>query len=249
MKVICNDDGDIPVACRFENTRWTQVWKACNHNTPSAQEALSELCHVYWGPLYTFVRRKGHSKEDSEDLTQAFFVQLLEKKYLQRASPERGRFRTFLLTSLNNFLHNEWDRHQAVKRGGCCFVVSLEELQTEERYQQEPFHNLTAEKLYNRRWVLILLERSMDMLRREYTTAREQVAFEALQGFLTVDPNSESYQDVAARLQLTVDAVKMRVHRLKQRFRILLREQVADTVSDENDIDEEIHHLFEVWDD
>jgi RNA polymerase sigma factor (sigma-70 family) len=237
-----------PAGWRFRSTRWTQVWKAGNLDTPSAEEALSELCRNYWPPLYAFVRRRGFSPEDSEDLTQAFFAQLLEKQYLQRALPERGRFRTFLLTSLDHFLCNEWDRRKSVKHGGRFFFVSLEELQAEERYQQEPFHDLTAEKLYDRRWVMILIKKTTEILRQEYTTAGDTAAFEALQGFLSGDPNPESYQEVAARMKLTVAAVKMRAHRLKRRFGTLLREQVADTVLDEKDIDEEISHLRAVWD-
>ena len=232
---------------QFRSTRWTLVCKARNLETPSAVEALSQLCREYWYPLYAFVRRRGYSPEDGEDLTQSFFARLLEKQYLQHADRERGRFRTFLLKSLDHFLVNEWEKQKTVKRGGRCLFVSWEELKAEDRYNEEPFHELSADKLYDRRWALTLIEKAMEVLRHEYASAGEQAVFEALQGCLSGHESPDSHKDVAARLDLTPGAVKMRLHRLKLRFGQLLREQIADTVSEEGEIDDEMRHLLAVW--
>lgn len=233
--------------CQFRTTRWTLVCKARNLETPSAAEALSQLCGEYWYPLYAFIRRRGYSPEDGQDLTQSFFARLLEKQYLQSADRERGRFRTFLLKSLDHFLVNEWEKQKAVKRGGRCFFVSWEELQAEDRYDAEPSDDLSADKLFDRRWALNLIEKAIAVLRQEHATAGELAVFEALQGFLSGADNPETHKEVGARLGLTENAVKMRVFRLKRRFGVLLREVVADTVSEEGEIDDEMHYLLAVW--
>jgi RNA polymerase sigma factor (sigma-70 family) len=232
---------------QFKSTRWSTVRKASNLDSPSAMEAFSQLCQDYWYPLYAFIRRRGYSPEDAEDLTQEFFSRLVDKQCVQHADSTRGRFRTFLLSSLENFLNNEWDKRKTIKRGGRCFFVSWEELGAEDRYGQEPFTDLSAEKLYERHWVMILLEKATAALRREHEAVGEQAAFEVLVKFLSGTPGPESYRDVAIRLNLTEDAVRMRVHRLKRRFGKLLRGMVADTVEAE-EIDEEMRHLFAVWD-
>jgi RNA polymerase sigma-70 factor (ECF subfamily) len=242
-----NEGAKAAAGCQFRTTRWTRVCKARNLETPSAVEALSQLCREYWYPLYAFVRRRGYSPEDGEDLTQSFFARLLDKQYLQRADPGRGRFRTFLLKSLDHFLVNEWEKQKALKRGGRCLFVSWEELKAEDRYNEEPFHELSPDKLYDRRWALTLIEKAMEVLRREYASAGEQAVFEALQGFLSGAEDLDSHKRVAARLNLTENAVKMRVHRLKRRFGMLLREQIADTVSEEGEIDDEMRYLLAVW--
>jgi len=233
-------------AC-FKSTHWSVVRKACNLDSPSAMEALSQLCRDYWYPLYAFVRRRGYSPEDAQDLTQDFFARLVEKHFVQYADQARGRFRAFLLSSLEHFLNNEWDKRKTIKRGGRCFFVSWEKLGAEDRYGQEPFSDLSAEKLYERRWAMTLLEKATDALRREHKAAGEQAVFEGLLGFLSGTQNSEPYKDVAARLNLTEDAVRMRVHRLKRRFGKLLREEVAATV-EPGEIEDEMRHLFAVWD-
>jgi RNA polymerase sigma factor (sigma-70 family) len=231
----------------FKSTHWSVVRKASNPDLPSAVEALSQLCRDYWYPLYAFVRRRGYSHEDAQDLTQEFFARLVEKHFVQKADQARGRFRTFLLSSLGNFLNNEWDKRKTIKRGGQCCFVSWEKLGAEARYGQEPFSNLSAEKLYDRSWAMTLLEKATEALRREHKAAGEQAVFEALLGFLSGIQNQEPYEDVAARLNLSEDAVRMRVHRLKRRFGKLLREMVADTV-EPDEIDDEMRHLFAVWD-
>jgi RNA polymerase sigma factor (sigma-70 family) len=243
-----HDEGS-PIGARgvFKTTRWTRVHKACQEDSPSGRLALSGLCQDYWYPLYAFARRRGHSKEDSQDLTQGFFARLFEKDYLKRADAARGRFRTFLLSSFTHYLINDWEKNQAGIRGGKCSFVSWEGELAEERYGQEPSHELSPEKLYDQRWALILIEKTMAALRQEHTRAGEQALFEALQGHLTGGEGLESYKAAAARLHLTESAVKMRVHRLKRRFGILLREQIADTVSQEKEIDEEMRQLFAAW--
>jgi RNA polymerase sigma-70 factor (ECF subfamily) len=241
--------GSSPAAAgaHFKSTHWSVVRKACNLDSPSAVEALSQLCRDYWYPLYAFVRRRGYSPEDAQDLTQAFFTRLLEKRFIQHADQARGRFRAFLLSSLDHFLSNEWDKRKTIKRGDQCFFVSWEKLGAEDRYGQEPFSDLSAEKLYERRWAMTVLEKATEALRREHKAVGEQAMFEALLGFLSGTENQESYKDVAARLNLTEDAVRMRVHRLKRRFGKLLLEEVADTV-EAGEIDDEMRHLFAVWD-
>jgi RNA polymerase sigma factor (sigma-70 family) len=241
--------GSSPAAAgaSFKSTHWSVVRKACNLDSATAVEALSQLCRDYWYPLYAFVRRRGYSPEDAQDLTQAFFARLLEKHFVQQADRTRGRFRAFLLSSLENFLNNEWDKGKTIKRGGRCFFVSWETLGAEDRYGKEPFSDLSADKLYERRWVMTLLEKATDALRREHEAAGEQAVFEALLGFLSGTQNPEPYKDVAARLNLTQDAVRVRVHRLKRRFGKLLREVVADTV-EAGEIDDEMRHLFTVFD-
>lgn len=234
-----------PPGARFKSTRWSVVRRACSGDSSSAADALAQLCHDYWYPLYAFVRRKGYSPEDAQDLTQEFFARLVERHSVGRADQARGRFRAFLLGSLEHFLHNEWNKRKAIKRGGKCFFVSWEELCAEDRYSQEPFSDLSPEKLYDQRWAMALLEKATQALRHEYETSGEVAVFEALQGLLT-DP-AEPYKEVAARLNLTEDAVRMRKHRLKRRFGKLLRDEIADTV-EEGEIDDEMRHLFAAWD-
>ena len=245
----CSTNGSSPAAAGayFKSTHWSLVRKACNLDSPTAVEALSQLCRDYWYPLYAFVRRRGYSPEDAQDLTQDFFARLVEKDFVQHADQARGRFRAFLLSSLEHFLHNEWDKRRTIKRGGQCFFVSWETLGAEDRYGKEPFSHLSADKLYERRWAMTLLEKATEALRWEHQAAGEQAVFDALVGFLSGNPNPEPYKDVADRLHLTEDAVRMRVHRLKRRFGKLLREEVAATV-EAGEIDDEIRHLFTVWD-
>ena len=231
----------------FRTTRWSKVLAAGQGDTPQAAEALEQLCRTYWYPLYAFVRRRGYSPEDAQDLTQEFFARLLEKHFVQQADRARGRFRAFLLSSLEHFLKNEWDKRKTIKRGGQYFFVSWETLGAEDRYGKEPFTNLSAEKLYEQCWAMTLLEKATEALRREHEAVGERAVFDTLLGFLSGTQNQEPYKDVAARLNLTEDAVRVRVHRLKRRFGKLLREIVADTV-EEGEIDDEMRHLLAVWD-
>jgi len=223
------------------------VLAAGQGDSPQAAEALEQLSRTYWYPLYAYVRRRGYTPEDAQDLTQEFFARLVAKHFVQHADQARGRFRSFLLSSLEHFLKNEWDKLKTIKRGGQCFFVSWENLGAEDRYGKEPFSDLSADKLYERRCAMALLEKATEALRREHEAAGEQTVFAALQGFLSGAQDQEDYTDVAARLNLTQDAVRVRVHRLKRRFGKLLREVIADTV-EAGEIDDEMRHLFDVWD-
>jgi RNA polymerase sigma factor (sigma-70 family) len=231
---------------RLKTTRWTLVRNARHRDPATAAGALAQLCRDYWYPLYAYIRKRGYSPEDAQDLTQEFFARLIKNHSVQQADQARGRFRSFLLSSLDNFLCNEWEKQKAIKRGGQCFFVSWDELRAEARYGQEPCSDLSAEKLYERRWATTLLDKTKAALRREHEIANKLAEFDTLVGFLSGTRNAEPYKKVAARLNLTEDTIRMRVHRLKQRFGQLLRQEVADTV-DAEELDDEMQHLFTLW--
>jgi RNA polymerase sigma factor (sigma-70 family) len=234
-----------PVGRRqFVTTRWSQVIAAGREPTVSSRDALARLCEVYWYPLYAYVRRWGYDADQAQDLTQEFFTRLLEKHYLRAADPARGRFRSFLLASLKHFLSNERDREAAVKRGGRVTVVPLELENAEGRYQLEPPDNETPETVYERRWALTLLERTLRRLRREFDEAGKAPLFARLEGYLTGEQATVPYATLASDLGMTEGAVKVTIHRLRRRFGALLREEIAETVSDPAEVDEEIRELF-----
>ena len=207
-----------------------------------SREALATLCESYWYPVYAFVRRLGHSAADAEDLTQAFFARLLEKDFVGAADPERGRFRSFLLASVKHFLANERDRETALKRGGGAAVVSLDD--AERRYRREPSHGLTPERAFERRWALTLLERTLAALREEQERAGHAERFTRLKCFLTGEGGAPSHAEVAAELGMTEGAVKVAVHRLRRRYRELLRAEIAETIADPSAVDDELRELF-----
>jgi RNA polymerase sigma factor (sigma-70 family) len=240
--------GETPkTAAGFCTTHWTLVLTAA-HGDPgtAAREALARLCSVYWYPLYAFCRRQGRQPHDAEDLTQEFFARLLEKNGLASVSPEHGRFRSFLLASLKNFLANEWHRARAQRRGSGRAVISLDATEAETRYALEPADGLTPEMVFERRWAFGLLERTISVLRREYATEEKGDLFAQLEGFLPGGRGSVSRVEVAAKRQVSVGAIDVAVHRLRQRFGALLREQVAETVSSPEEVQEEIRHLITV---
>jgi RNA polymerase sigma factor (sigma-70 family) len=208
-----------------------------------AREALTTLCETYWYPLYAFLRSRGHQPETAEDLTQAFFARLIEKHSLQRADPARGRFRSFLLTSLIHFAANEHDRQIARKRGGKSPVLTLEFEAAEGRFQLEPSTDETPERIFDRRWALTLLDRVIANLRTEMIRRGKQSSFEALKPYLTGDAPQLSYAETAAALGISEAAVKVAVHRLRRRFRDVLREEIAQTVSSPEDVEDELSHL------
>ena len=217
---------------------------AAGHGSrPDAATALATLCETYWYPLYYYVRRRGYRAEEAQDLTQEFFARLLEKGYLKVADPDRGRFRSFLLASLNHFLANEWRRRIARKRGGGAPTSSLNAEAAETRYRQEPAHNLTPEKAYERRWALLLLEKALLKLRDEYTASGKSRVFERLSGCLG-GAEHVPYEKAARELEMTEGAVKVAVHRLRKRCRAILRAEVAQTVADPAEVDEELQHLM-----
>ena len=228
---------------RFATTHWSMVVSAGRSRSPEASRSLATLCENYWFPLYAFVRRAGHSAEDAQDLTQEFFVRLLDKHFLAAADPKKGRFRTFLITAVKRFLANEYDRVQAQKRGGGQRIVSLEGLEPEARYRREPADTLTPERLFEQQWALTLLEQVLARLQAEMTADGKAALFDALKGHLT-GSQATGYAATAARLGMTEGAVKVAAHRLRRRYRELLREEIAQTVASPDEIEEEIRYLF-----
>lgn len=231
-------------AGRFATTHWSVVLTAGSPSSPNYKQALSNLCQTYWFPLYAYLRRQGHDTHQAKDYTQAFFASLLEKRGLRLADPKRGKFRSFLLTALKHFVANERDRAQAQKRGGGRKVLSLTFENAENQYALEPAHQLSPEKLFERSWALTVLERTMTRLQAESAGAKKRKAFNLLKVYLTAETGSIPYRDVAAELDMTEGAVKVAVHRLRRRYRELLRDEIAQTVTAEDEIDEEIRDLF-----
>jgi RNA polymerase sigma-70 factor (ECF subfamily) len=220
------------------------VLSARDRNSPQSDEALETLCRTYWFPLYAFVRRLGHSAQDAEDFTQEFFARLLKKEYLQSAEREKGRFRTFLLVALKHFLANEWDRQHAQKRGGHAPILSIDQEEAESRLALESARSLQPDALFDRQWAVTLLDRTLSRLREEYVATGRAKLFEHLRGCLAKDESAPPYGQIAAELNLTDAAVKMAAHRLRARYRDILREEIRDTVHSPQEIDEEIRHLF-----
>src|SRR5687767_2624353 len=210
----------------FATTHWSVVLTAQGSDSTVAHAALSSLCRTYWYPLYAFVRRQGHSPHDAQDLTQEFFARLLAKNYLAIADRERGKFRSFLLASLKHFLANEWNRAQAAKRGGGRELISLNDEEAEGRYALEPADNTTAERIFERRWATTLLDQVVARLRDEYVRAEKAGWYDALKNCLTVDSRSAPYAELATRLKTSEGAIKVAVHRLRQRYREVLREEI-----------------------
>ena len=232
-------------AASFHTTRWTIVMSAAQSQAQGGQAALAELCRLYWYPLYIFARRRGHSPDDAQDLTQGFFLHLLEHRALTGVDRLKGKFRSFLLASFQNHLSDAADRARSLKRGGDKEFVHLDPEEAEERYRREPVDFLTAEKIFDARWAMTVLGEALKRLRQEYASSGKTATFEALKVFL--DPNSSvtapSYDEVANRLKVSTGGVKTLIHRLRRRYTALLREEVGRTVSDPAEIDEEIHAL------
>jgi len=213
--------------------------------SPDSRRALESLCESYWLPAYAYVRRVVARVEDAQDLTQGFFAHLLEKDAIAKADPKRGRFRAFLLTALKNFLANERHKARAEKRGGGRAVLSLDFDSGESRYQIEPSHELTPEKLYERRWVLTLLDRVLDHLRIELAEAGKERHFEKFKAALTGEMGSTDYEQAAEALGMTAAAAKQAGYRMRKRYRELFRQEVARTVADDSEVDDEIGRLLE----
>jgi RNA polymerase sigma-70 factor (ECF subfamily) len=211
-----------------------------------AQEALTSLFQTYWYPLYAYVRRRGYGEEDAEDLVQAFCVHLQEKHALMKADRGRGKFRTFLLSSLQNFLANERDRAQAQKRGGGREFIRLDAEEADARYRLEPAHSITPEVLFEKRWAHALLEQTVSELRADFITRGKERLFDGLSSFLTSDLRETSYQTAAERLGLPLSAIKTTVHRLRRDYRDKLREEIGRTVSSPDEIEDELLHLRKV---
>jgi RNA polymerase sigma factor (sigma-70 family) len=241
-----SDSKSPPEVFVFATTHWSVVLAAGKADAPQATDALEGLCRTYWYPLYAYVRRRGHSPADAQDLTQGFFAALLKGNYLARANRERGRFRTFLLTSIDNFLHNAHDRATALKRGGSHEIVSWEEQVAEGRYALEPVAGLSPEQIYERRWAATLLEQVLARLRRESSLAGRVELFDQLKPHLWREDDATPYAQLATSFGMTVAALKVRLHRLRQRYRDLLREEIAQTVAEPAEIEGEINYLIRV---
>jgi RNA polymerase sigma-70 factor (ECF subfamily) len=233
-------DDSTPHARVFATTRWSVVL-AARGATPAAESALAVLCRTYWYPLYAFVRRNGHAPHDAQDLTQEFFARLLAKEWLGEVARERGRFRSFLLAAMQHFLANEWRDAQRLKRGGGVVFVPFDARDAEDRYLHEPADPLTAEQIYDRRWALDLLERSLARLRTEFEGAGKAAHFEALKFCLTGD--KVALANVAAQLGSSEGAIKVAVHRLRERYRELIRAEIAETVEGPERIEAELQEL------
>jgi RNA polymerase sigma factor (sigma-70 family) len=229
---------------KFATTRWSLVLAAGHEQSPGSSEALATLCGIYWYPLYAFGRRLGHCPEEAQDLTQEFFVRVLEKGYLGTADPTLGRFRCFLLTSFKHFLSKERERAQTQKRGGGRKAVPLDFEAGERRYSLEPAHELTAEKLYEQRWALTVLDQVLARLRQEFTAGGKADLFEQLKCYLTGEESTRSYRAAAAELGMTEGAFKTAVHRVRRRFREIVLAEIAQTVAANDEVEEELRHLF-----
>lgn len=228
----------------FSTTRWSIVLAAGGRPTARSRESLARLCEVYWQPVYAFVRRRGMSPEDAQDLTQQFFTTFIEKHYVQAADPARGRFRSFLLTSVQHFLSNEWDRQRAKKRGGGVPLLPLEFETAEGVLRREPSTRMTPEREFERGWAIELVHRVLDRLEQEQNGAGKASTFQTLRPYLDADRAGEPYADAAKALNATPGAVRVAVHRLRRRFRALLLEEIADTVTSAAEVQEEVHYLM-----
>ena len=230
---------------QFNTTRWTLVMVSAQSQIEGGRAALAELCRIYWYPLYSFARRRGHSPHDAQDLTQGFFMHLLEHKALTQVDRLKGKFRSFLLASFQNYLSNQAQRAHSLKRGKDYEFVSLDWANAESRYRLEPADYLTAEKIFDARWAMTVLSEAMTQLKRAYATEGKGSTFEALSIFLRIGDSRPlpSYEELSEKLGTTVAGLKTLVHRLRKRYSVLLREEVARTVSDPAEIDGEIHAL------
>lgn len=238
------NDSIAPGAREFHTTRWSLVLAAQHGgDASSAVQAMAELCRDYWYPLYAFVRRRGHSPHDAQDLTQSFFASLLETK-ATAAEPGRGRFRSYLLGALKHFLANDFHRENAQKRGGGQPLVEWDSLEPEARYALEPAEDGDHEALYDRRWALELLDRAMSRLRTEFAAKKDEATFEALKGTLSGAEGVRA--ELAEQLGMTEGALKVAVHRLRQRYREVVRAEIAETVDSPADVEDEMRHLVTV---
>jgi RNA polymerase sigma factor (sigma-70 family) len=228
----------------FATTHWTVVLAAGKRHTPQSDGALEELCRTYWFPLYAYVRRRGHNKEDAEDLVQEFFARFLAKNYLAGLSAERGRFRAFLLAALKHFLANEWDKSQTQKRGGGAAHLSLDWQTADTKFQVAATNEPSPDKAFDREWALALLAKVIKRLQQECAADGKAKLFEQLKIFLTAGKGALSHADAAKKMGMDETAVRVAVHRLRKRYRQLLRDEISQTLADESQVDEEMRALF-----
>ena len=234
----------------FATTRWSLVLSAANSNEQTARAALAELCEIYWRPIFSFVRRHGHSNEEAQDLTQDFFVMILESDWLQHADQHRGRFRSFMLKSVQNFLHHADEKGATIKRGGKMDFISWDDWMAEApsqlSFSAETLNCLPPERIFDLRWAATVVEHALRRLREECEGKGRLRLFETLRTQLAAERRDISYTDLAAVLGIAETAVKKQLHNLRQRYRWILRDEVAHTVNDPSDVDDEIRHLCAV---
>jgi RNA polymerase sigma factor (sigma-70 family) len=228
----------------FQTTSWSLVLAAASDPTNYSRAALATLCGIYWSPVYAFIRRRGYSGDEAQDLTQSFFARLIENDYVRDADRQRGKFRTFLQTSVKHFLANEWDRTHALKRGGHQIALPIDPVEVESWYAPEVMEPRTPENLFERRWAVALLEQVMAKLRAEFIALGRLNYFERLSTFLNGDPQGSGYEALSIELGGSPAALRVAVHRMRRRFRELLRAEIAETVSRPEEIDEEIRFLM-----
>lgn len=234
----------LPGPSQFPTTQWSLVVAAGDPHRKEARSALVSLCESYWYPLYAYLRRRGYKAEEAQDLTQEFFIRVLEGRYLDRADPEKGRFRSFILTSLKFFVADEEDRRRAHKRGGDV-LVAAEVSRGEERYQREPAHEETPERIFERRWALSVLDRVMEKLRNEFVQHGRPEHFDQLKVYL-LGQYEAPYAPLAREMNTSEGALKVAIHRLRKRYRHLFRQEIADTVADPGEVESELRFLAAV---
>jgi RNA polymerase sigma factor (sigma-70 family) len=229
---------------RFQTTSWSLVLQAAGQPSTQAHAALTELCQTYWHPVYSFIRRSGYRPDQAQDLAQGFFMVLMEKNYVGDADRQRGRFRSFLLTSVKHFLANQRDRAHALKRGGGRTTVSIDLMEAEGWYAPAAVELTTPESIFERRWALCLLEQVMTRLRDEFAGMGKAMHFEKMSAFLSGDPEGARYEELAAELGTSAGALRVAVHRMRRKYRNILRDEIAETVSGPDEIDAEIRFLL-----
>ena len=246
-KILTSENSSGPTSAPgdiFATTHWTVVLAAGKRSTPQSDRALEELCRTYWFPLYAYVRRRGQAKADAEDLTQTFFARLLEKNFLASLDSEKGKFRAFLLASLKHFLANEWDKARARKRGGGEIHLSLDWQTADTKFQVATANELSPDRAFDREWALALLAKVIERLRAECEADGKAKLFEQLKIFLMAGKNETAQSEVAQTLGMEEGAVRVAVHRLRKRYRALLRDEIAQTLADGSQVDEEMRALF-----
>jgi len=229
---------------KFRQTRWSLVRRAASFDAPESREALETLCRAYAFPIYAFIRRQGHLPHDAQDLTQDFFARLLAGHSIARADPQLGKFRTFLLGALKHFLSDAQRKAAATKRGGAVEIISFEQARAEERYQLEPVDDRTPDKVFDQRWTVVLLEAAVARLQKEFLAEGKARQFEVLKTFLSTEGDEEAYAQAGAELNRSPKTVAVAVHRIRRRFRYLVRSAIADTVSIPEEVEEEYRSLF-----
>ena len=243
-----SDAQDDPAAQprQFTTTRWSVILTAGGEDMEQAERALAELCRAYWYPLYAYARRQGADEHDAQDLTQSFFESIIRRNDLTKVHPKKGRFRSWLLNCMKHFMLNEWKKARRLKRGGQYNIVSLDADEAEERYRREPADTLSADRIFERRWALTVIENALDRLESEYESAGKGDLFQLLKNTITGDDEKVRYAEIAEQVGLSEGGVKTAVHRLRKRQRELIRAAVMETVSTASEADEELRHLMGV---